>query len=122
MTVFVDAESLCVLLEREHPQHHLVASLWRLEIEARSPLATSNYAVLKACGAIHARHGIAGVRILVEELVPLLHVEWVRPDDHLLGLAVFLATPAPSDNLVDLTEHVDEIVISRLTNGERLSL
>lgn len=119
MTVFVDADTLCSLLEREHPRHRLVASLWQIELSSRSPLATSNYAVLKACGAIHARHGVAAVRVLAEELLPLLHVEWVRADDHRLGLAAFLAAAVPRGDLVD---HIDQVVLNRLTNGERFGL
>jgi hypothetical protein len=119
MTVFVDAESLCALLEREHPQHRLAASLWKIEVDSRSPMATSNYALLKACGAIHARHGVAAVRVLVEELSPLLHVEWVRQDDHRLGVATFLAAP---DSRHDLIHHIDEVVLGRLRNAERFDV
>lgn len=122
MTVFVDAETLCALLEREHPYHRLAASLWQIEVEGRSSLATSNYAALKACGDLSARHGVAGVRTLVEELLPLLHIEWVSPEDHRLGLAACLARAASSGESADLVKHVDDVIVGRLTNGERFCL
>lgn len=117
--VFIDRAGLIAVLDRDEPGHLMARVLWEMHCDEASGLVTTNYAVLLAAIEIQARHGIDGVRILCERVLPAMHVEWCRPSDHALATAALLAQDSGHG---DLGRRVDEQVRSRLRIARTLHL
>lgn len=109
--LFVDRTGLIAVLDRGEPGHMMARVLWEMACDEASELVTTNYAALLAAIEIQARHGLEGVRILCEQILPAMHVEWCRPSDHALATAALLARDDGAD---DLGRLVDEKVRLRL--------
>jgi predicted nucleic acid-binding protein len=101
MSVFVDTSALIALLDREDPQHARMRDAWRLGFEKAEGLLTTNYVVLESCAVVQRRFGTQAVRDLLDEIVPLLHVEWIDEKDHAVGATALMATGRRQLSLVD---------------------
>jgi len=117
--VFVDRAGLLAVLDRDEPGHLMARVLWEMECDEASGLVTTNYAALLAAVEIQARHGLEGVRILCERVLPAMHVEWCLPIDHALATAALLAQDGDRG---DLGRHADETVRFRLRIARTLNL
>jgi predicted nucleic acid-binding protein len=88
--VFVDTSALYALLDRDDLNHKAAAELWRALIDGEASLVCTNYVLVEAFALIRHRLGIAAVRILKEDVVPVLDVQWVAETHHQAGLAALL--------------------------------
>ena len=96
MSVFVDTSALITLLDRDGPEHGRMSAAWMTGLESGEGFLTSNYVVLESCAVAQRRFGMAAVRVLLDEIVPLLHVEWIGEKDHAVGSAWWTASASPS--------------------------
>ena len=101
MSVFVDTSALIALLDRDDPEHGRASAAWLAGLESGEGLLTSNYVVLEACAVAQRRFGMAAVRVLLDEILPLTHVEWIQEKDHTLGATALLAAGRRHLSLVD---------------------
>ena len=108
---FVDAAALVAVLDRTAPGHFYMGELWRLEIDSRSTLVTTDSTVLKVALELQAEHGLAAVERFFSDVVPALRVERCRSEDMDVAVASLLASGDPSR---DLVSHIEERVKRRL--------
>jgi len=101
VTVFVDTSALITLLDRDDPLHDRVRDAWRAGLEAGEGLLTTNYVILETCAVAQRRFGREAVRDVLDEIVPLLHVEWISETDHTIGAAALLAAGRRQLSLTD---------------------
>jgi predicted nucleic acid-binding protein len=118
VSVFVDTSALIALLDRDDPEHGRMSAAWLAGLESGEGLLTSNYVVLESCAVAQRRFGMAAVRVLLDEILPLAHVEWIQEKDHALGTTALLAAGRRHLSLVDC---VSFAVMRRLRMRECLA-
>jgi predicted nucleic acid-binding protein len=114
VAAYLDSDRLVTLLDQDEEGHRSAVFSIRLELDAGSPLMTSNYAVVKAALELQRRHGVEGARRLLEELVPFMHVEWCTRTDHRAAVAALLVQGRASDKChPDLVDCLAQQVMRR---------
>jgi predicted nucleic acid-binding protein len=97
VTVFVDTSYLYALLDQSDIKH-TQASLLLHQLETdHSVLVTHNYVLIETSALIQNRLGIAALRSLYEDFIPILQVEWITQEQH--GMAVEMALTAARKKL-----------------------
>lgn len=99
--VFVDTSAFYALLERDDLHHKTADRQWKQLLDSRAALVTSNYVVVETCALLQRRLGLAAVRVFMEELLPVVTVEWVSPQLHGAAYEAVLAANRKDLSLVD---------------------
>lgn len=103
MTVFVDTSAFYAVLDRDDGRHAQAAAGWRRGIEGGEPLVSSNYVVVETAALLQHRLGLPAVRTFVEDLLPVVQVEWVTREDHAAATSALLVAGRRDLSLVDCT-------------------
>lgn len=100
---FVDTSALYALVDRDDPSHQEAAKIWDGLGPSETLLLTTNYVVLECFALLQRRFGMQAVRRVHDDLLPLLDIEWVEPDDHCAAVDAVLAADRRDLSLVDCT-------------------
>jgi predicted nucleic acid-binding protein len=101
MNLFVDTSAFLAILDRDDINHPKANEQWREIILSDSTLNCHNYILVETFVLLQNRFGMEAVRVFQEDLVPLLHVEWIDEGIHKLGMSAFLAASRKRLSLVD---------------------
>lgn len=101
MRVFVDTSAFYALLDRDDKNHQRGKKVWNEIIDAGYTLLTSNYVLVETFALLRSRLGFDAARGFQEDLVPILHVEFITADLHRLGIAALLSASRRGLSLVD---------------------
>ena len=101
MSVFVDTSAFVALLLAGDANHAEAAALFRRLLESTEPLLTHNYAMVETCAVLQRRVGVGAVRRFADDVMPVVAMDWVRPDDHAAGVAALLTGARRELSLVD---------------------
>jgi len=101
MTVFVDTSAFLAVLNREDRCHERADATWKALLTRDIALLTTNYVALETFAVAQHRHGIDAARILQQDVLPLVELEWTTPEDHGRGVAAVLAAGRRRLSLVD---------------------
>ena len=88
---FVDGPMFVAILDRDDPGHTRASAAWAAALDEGQTVVASNYAVVEACGAIQNRLGLAALRVFVEDLLPVVEVRVVTPEQHSTALLALVA-------------------------------
>ncbi len=108
--VLVDTSALFALLDADDENHRAAVTIFedlvthRLRSEAR--YVTHSFAIVESIALVQNRLGLDAVRDLVDDIVPLLDIEWVGPDLHDQATTSLLAAGRRTVSLVDWTSFV----------------
>ncbi len=103
-SVFVDSSALYALLDANDRYHVAAARVWRtLLADETIILMTSNYVVLETTALVQHRLGLDAVRVLRDDVLPVLTVIWVDEHLHATALTALLAAGQRHRSLVDWT-------------------
>jgi predicted nucleic acid-binding protein len=75
--------------------------LWKDLLDREASLLCTNYVLVEAFALVQHRLGLAAVRTLQEDVVPMLDVRWMTEADHQAGLAAMLTAASRQLSLVD---------------------
>ncbi|HOT23731.1 MAG TPA: PIN domain-containing protein [Thermoleophilia bacterium] len=106
MSVFVDTSAFMALLDRTEPEHGSILRAWERGNEDAEGFFTTNYVALESIAVAQRRWGMAAVRALIDEFLPLVDVVWTTPDDHDAGVDALLAADRRRLSLVDCVSFV----------------
>ena len=101
MTVFIDTSAFYALLDRDDENHLKAKNLWRGILEHRDMLMTSNYVLVETFALLQHRLGTEAVRGFQDDIVPVVHTEFVTLELHRSGVSAFLAASRRNLSLVD---------------------
>jgi predicted nucleic acid-binding protein len=101
MITFVDTSALLALLDRDDERHDKAVATWQRLAEIEALLVTTNYVVVETIAIVQHRLGMAAVRALVREVIPLLDVNFVDQPVHAAALSSLLAADRRQLSLVD---------------------
>jgi predicted nucleic acid-binding protein len=101
MSVFADTSGLYAMMDRSDANHSRAIAAWTDWVSNQEKLRTNNYVVLETVSLLQNRIGLAAVRTFSEDIVPVLHVDWVSEEQHRAGVAAVLAASRRKLSLVD---------------------
>jgi predicted nucleic acid-binding protein len=101
MRTFVETSAFYALLDRGDQNHEAAKRVWAGLLEKAEPSITSNYVLVETFALLQHRLGVAAVRGLQEDLIPVLQVEFVTPEQHRAGVSALLAADRRGLSLVD---------------------
>lgn len=102
MKVFIDTSALYALLDRDDSSHEKAKKGWRSLLDRLdSSLVTTNYVLVESFALAQNRLGMGAARVLQENLLPLVNIEWIDADIHRAGVSAFLSASRRRLSLVD---------------------
>ncbi len=101
MSVFVDTSALYALLDADDANYGRSAGVWGKLMGSDENVVTTNYVLVETFALLQNRLGIKAVREFQENIVSILHVEFVTPEIHRLGTVALLAAARRGLSLVD---------------------
>jgi predicted nucleic acid-binding protein len=101
LTVFVDTSALFALLDAEDAGHAVAFPAWSSGIDDCAGFVTTNYVLVETISLVQRRLGIDAVRILIDEMLPMIDTLWVTDTDHTAALNALLAAGRRQLSLVD---------------------
>jgi predicted nucleic acid-binding protein len=101
VTVFVDTSGLYAVFDRDDANHARARAAWMEWLREGATLVTNNYVLLETAALLQHRIGVAAVRALHEDVMPLLKVDWVSEEQHRTGMEAVLAAARKKLSLVD---------------------
>lgn len=101
MRVFVDTSALLALLDAADQNHDRARQAWQTLLAEDAALSCTNYVLVEVFALAQHRLGMAAVRALQDDFVPLLHIEWLAADGHARSVSALLAANRRQLSLVD---------------------
>ena len=101
MSMFIDTSALYALLDADDENYGSSASTWDTLITSDERIVTTNYVIVETFALIQNRLGLRALREFQDDVVPVLHVEFVTPTIHRLGTVALFAASRRGLSLVD---------------------
>lgn len=101
--IFVDTSAFLAILNDGDRFHAPAGAAWQAWIMQDELLITSNYIVLEATALVQHRLGVDAAATLHDDMLPLLHIEWIDVALHNLGVNALLTRRQRQLSLVDCT-------------------
>lgn len=101
MSVFVDTSALFAVLDADDQFHQRARAVWTNFLERGEDLITTSYVLIETFALVQHRLGMEAVRILEEDILPVIHVQWVTEADHWAGVIALLSANRRQLSLVD---------------------
>jgi predicted nucleic acid-binding protein len=101
MATFVDTSALYAVLDRDDANHTAAATAWKRLLTSNEALVVTNYVLVEACALIQHRLGLDALRAFATDVVPVLDVHWLSPEEHSAALQAVLTANRRRLSLVD---------------------
>lgn len=105
MKAFIDTTTFSAILDESDINHKKLRrygeNYWRDVL-----LTTTNYIILECVALMQNRLGIDATRVFHEDILPLVNIQWVGENEHLLGVLAFLTARRRKLSLVDCVSFV----------------
>jgi len=101
MRLFVDTSAFYALLDRDDAHHPRAKRAWTDLLKAEHALVTSNYVLVETFALLQNRLGMDAIRAFHDDILPLIHVEFVASGTHRSGVAALLSASRRDLSLVD---------------------
>ena len=101
MSVFVDTSALLAVLNADDAFHAPARRIWVDLLQRAEDLFCTNYVLVECFALTQHRLGVPAVRVLVEDVLPVLRVHWVTPEEHQAGVSALLTAGRRDLSLVD---------------------
>ncbi len=101
MIVYIDTSALYAVLDADDENHERAKRVWTDLITQGAQLVCSNYVLVETFALVQHRLGVEALRTLQEDVLPILHVEWVDESSHRAGVTAVLTAARRRLSLVD---------------------
>lgn len=101
MSVLVDTSALYAVLDADDQNHGQARQAWADLITQGIELICTNYVLVETFALVQHRLGMEAVRVLQEDVLPVLHIEWVGESAHQAGITALLIAARRRLSLVD---------------------
>jgi predicted nucleic acid-binding protein len=100
VTVFVDTSALLPILDPDDDAHRVAAETFSSLLN-EEPLVAHNYVVVETAALVQRRLPRLQLRVLLEDIIPLVEVVWIGIETHEAAVSAFLRGPGRRTSLVD---------------------
>jgi predicted nucleic acid-binding protein len=101
MAVFIDTSAFLAVLDAGDRNFEKARRAWEKLVGSAETLACHNYVLVEASALVQRRLGLAALRVLEEDVLPLVQTIWVDEDVHRAAVGALLAAADRSLSLVD---------------------
>ena len=101
MTIFADTSALYALLDRADASHKHAVSAWTNLLNGDERFFTSNYVLVESFALTQSRLGMDAVRLLQEDILPVISVHFVDREVHRSGISAMLSAGRRNLSFVD---------------------
>ena len=99
--IFVDTSALYAVLDRDDNSHAAAGEIWARLLRSSSMLLTHNYVLLESCALAQNRLGVAALRAIEEDIMPVLRVRWIAETHHRRAVEMALTADRRKLSVVD---------------------
>jgi predicted nucleic acid-binding protein len=101
MKVFIDTSAFYAILDRADAHHETASRLWRSMVEGGARVVTTNYVLVETWALLQHRLGMAAVKVLNDDMMPVVDLAWVDEHIHRVASEVHLLANRRGLSLVD---------------------
>jgi len=101
MSVFIDTSGLLAVLDAGDDFHPRARRIWKDLLHRAEDLLCTSYILVECFALVQNRLGIAAVRVLAEDILPVVRVHWITPEEHQAGASALLTAGDAGLSLVD---------------------
>ena len=101
MNIFIDTSAVLSVLDENEPNHTAADKIWLRLLDENHTLLSTNYIIREACALLQRRLGMLAVRVLLEDMAPVLQIAWVDQKLHADAVQAFLIANRRLLSLVD---------------------
>ncbi len=101
--IYIDTSALYALLDSSDRRHAQARDAWIQWSGSEEQFITSNYVLVESLALIRHRLGVEAARRFQVDFTPVLHIHWITPDLHAVGVAHLLTDSRRELSLVDCT-------------------
>lgn len=101
MSVLVDTSALLAILDADDDCHPQAREVWEDLLQKAEDLFCTSYVLVECFALVQNRLGMAAVRALVEDVLPVIRIHWVSPEDHQAAVTALLTANRRDLSLVD---------------------
>lgn len=106
MKVWVDTSALLAVLDADDRHHDRARAVWVELLQSGAVPVLSSYVLVEICALAQRRLGLEALRVLHEDVMPLMQVMWVDEETHRLGMTALLTANRRRLSLVDCVSFV----------------
>ena len=99
--IFVDTSALYAVLDRDDAFHAEASGAWKELLQSSTPLLTHNYVLVEIAALAQNRLGLAALRAVQEDVMPIVEVHWVIEAQHRMAVEMVLAAGRKKLSIVD---------------------
>lgn len=99
--LLVDTSALLAVLDADDRNHRTARTLWEKVIGDGRVLVTHNYILVETSALAARKLGMEAVRVLEQDVVPILRIFWVTDEIHRASVGAHLAASRRDLSLVD---------------------
>ena len=92
MSVYVDTSAVIAVMDAADLRNPQATRTWADLLSKQEELVISSYAVAETVTVLQRRFDMNGVRIFIEDILPLMKVDWVGADTHSAASTILLAS------------------------------
>jgi predicted nucleic acid-binding protein len=101
VTVFLDTSALLALMDADEARHTEAGLIWKQLLDGDVTIVTTNYVLVETYALTQRRLGSAAVRVLTDDLLPVVQVEWIEREVHERAVSALIAANRRELSLVD---------------------
>lgn len=98
--IYVDTAALMAIVDTKDVNHETAKEFWGQQVLIEN-FRTNNYVVVEAIALIQNRLGLEAVKILVDQLLPVIEVDWLNVEQHEWAIQSVLTANRRNLSLVD---------------------
>jgi predicted nucleic acid-binding protein len=106
MSIFVDTSALFAILDADDLSHAAAKKIWARLLAGNERLVSTNYVLVETFALAQRRLGMEAVNALVQDIVPVLQIEWIDSPQHSAALNKLLSVAHRQLSLVDWVSFV----------------
>jgi predicted nucleic acid-binding protein len=96
----VDTAALLAIVDTKDAHHETAKEFWGQQVLIAN-FRSNNYVIVESIALIQNRLGLEAVRILVDQLLPVIEVDWLEAEQHELAIQSVLVANRRNLSLVD---------------------
>ncbi len=110
MSVFVDTSALYAVLDADDAEHERAGRQFADLLDGAVSISTHNCVLIETTALVQRRLGMTAVRVLVDDIMPVLAVTWIDEQTH---RAACTALTSASNRHVSLVDWVSFTIMRR---------
>ncbi len=101
MRVFIDTSAFLSILDADDKNHREAKAAWIDLISSEKSLFCNNYVLVETFALVQHRLGMSAVRTFNDDILPLIHIDWIDESEHKAGINALLIASKKKLSMVD---------------------